>query len=332
MYGLEKIFGLLIYSTLFPGTVFTIFLALIIEWVERKIEARMENRMGPSYNGPFGIFQPFLDFLKLLHKEEIDIDGGDNELVNYAIAFSLIFSIFPMLFIPWFNGINLFSYSLNLSFEGDLILVLVLLAFSSSIMALAGIATNSVYPYIGSSRLLHQSFSYEIPIFLSYLVPAVITGKLSIKEIYHSIIPSLLNHPIMIFFWLIAFVITLLSLQAELEKNPFTIPEAETEIVAGYSTEFTGRRLAFIHLIHEIHETIIVILTFVLFFGHIIPVNGILEIVMLILGGFLILILVGLFDTGLSRIKLFSAQKLLWFTTPLILLVLSLTFLYRGVL
>ncbi len=329
MYGFEKTISLLIYSMLFPGTAFTVLLALFVEWVERKIEARMQNRMGPSYNGPFGILQPYLDFLKLIYKEEIDIEGGDNELVNYAIGFALIFAIFPMLFIPWINNTNFLM--VNLSFNGDLLLVLVLLAFSSSTIALAGVATNSVYPYIGSSRLLHQSFSYEIPIFISYLIPAVITGKLSIKGIYYSIIPSLVKNPIMIPFWLLALTTTFLSLQAELEKNPFTIPEAETEIVAGYVTEFTGRRLAFIHLTHEVHETVIIFLTYALFIGHIPYLTGVTEVLTLIIGGFIILILISLFDTSLSRIKLFSAQKLLWYTTPMILFILSLIYLIKGV-
>jgi len=330
MIEVERILGLLIYSTIFPGTVFTVLLALLVEWAERKIEARMENRMGPSYNGPFGIFQPFLDFLKLLHKEEIDVEGGDNELIDYTIIAALIFSIFPMLFLPWIGKMNMF-FGIDLSFEGDLILILVLLTFSASFLALAGAATNSPYPFIGSSRLLQQSFSYEIPIFISYLVPAVITGKLSVKEIYYSIVPALVKQPLLALPWFTALAVALLSLQAELEKNPFTIPEAETEIVAGYLTEFTGRRLAFIHLIQEIHETIIIVLTFVLFFGAILPLEGLYNALLMILGGFFILILVAAFDTGLSRIKIFSAQRLLWLTIPSILLILSISFLIKGV-
>jgi len=230
---------------------------MLCDWIERKIKARMQNRMGPAYTGPAGILQPMADLIKLLAKE--DIVPYTARTLLYKIAPLISFSMFmlTLLIIP-IDGAEIIP---GFSFEGDLILILSMMLIANFFLFFAGWSSNNPFSTIGSTRILTQIVGYDIPMFIFALTPAFLTGSLSISTIVNAQrIPFILLIP-----W--AFILFVITLQAELEKDPFDIPHAETEIVAGYETEYTGRRLAFMKMSKDLQMLLGVALVVELFLG-----------------------------------------------------------------
>lgn len=227
---------------IFPGFTFIILLTFFCDWVERKIEARMQNRIGPTYTGPAGILQPFADFVKLLTKEDIVPRNTKSLVFKFAPILSFSIFVFALFFLP-IDGTDVI---LNSSFEGDLIFVLALVSVANFFLFLSGWSSTNPYSAIGATRVLTQFLGYDIPLFILALTPAFLANDLSISTIAASQpVPFALLIP-----W--SFVLFIITLQAELEKDPFDVPHAETEIVAGYETEYSGRRLAFLKLAKDV--------------------------------------------------------------------------------
>jgi NADH-quinone oxidoreductase subunit H len=247
----------LVRTLVFPGFLFLLVLVLFFDWFERKVAARFQNRMGPSYAGPFGILQPIADYIKLFSKEDITPEKTNKFLFVVAplLAFSLF--VFALFFIP-IDGSNVI---LNSSFEGDLLLVLLLISVANFGMFLSGWASLNPYSEIGATRILTQFLGYDIPLILLAIGPAFLARSLSIVTITAS---QTLPFAILIPWSCALFIIVL---QAELEKDPFDIPHAETEIVGGYETEYSGRKLAFIKLSEDFQFLIGASLVTVLFLG-----------------------------------------------------------------
>ncbi|MBC7131204.1 NADH-quinone oxidoreductase subunit H, partial [Candidatus Bathyarchaeota archaeon] len=164
---------------LFPGLNFILTLTLVCDWIERKIEARMQNRMGPTYTGPAGFLQPLADVIKLLTKEDIIPTGARAFLFRFSGIFAATIFIFAFLFLPVDGASGVFSWS----FEGDLILVLSLITVANFFLFLSGWASNNPYSTIGAARILTQFLGYDIPLFLLALAPAFLAGSLSLSEI-----------------------------------------------------------------------------------------------------------------------------------------------------
>jgi NADH-quinone oxidoreductase subunit H len=253
--GLDLI--LVFRALVFPGFSFIVLLTFLCDWVERKIEARMENRIGPTYTGPAGILQPLADFVKLLAKE--DMVPLNTRSVIFKLTPILSFStfVFAMFFLP-IDGSNVI---LNSSFQGDLILVLALVSIANFFLFLSGWSSSNSYSEIGATRVLTQFLGYDIPLSILAICPALLAGALSISSIAASQrVPFVLLLP-----W--AFGLFIIALQAELEKDPFDIPHAETEIVGGYETEYSGRRLAFLKLAKDVQIVLGAALVTELFLG-----------------------------------------------------------------
>ncbi len=225
----------LVYIFLFPGFVFLVMYALFFEFIDRKITARMQNRVGPPF------VQPFADFIKMLGKEVIDVEGVDRKVFDAAPVVALAAVMTAFLYIPVFM-------SSPFGFQGDLILVLYLLTIPTVILFLLGWMSRNIFSSIGGIRVITQMFIYEVPFFLALLTPALMAGTWSISEIVQWQQQNLW----LMFLQPIGFIVALIGLQAKLERPPFDIPEAETEIVAGPWTELTGRRLALMHLVKDV--------------------------------------------------------------------------------
>jgi NADH-quinone oxidoreductase subunit H len=250
-------FTLIFRALVFPGFSFIISLTFLCDWVERKIEARMQNRMGPTYTGPAGILQPFADFVKLLAKEDIVPRNSRSVAFRLAPILSLSIFLFAMFFLP-IDGSNVV---LNSGFQGDLILVLILVSIANFFLFLSGWSSSNPYSEIGATRVLTQFLGYDIPLSILAICPALLASALSISTIAASQrIPFVFLIP-----W--AFVLFIITLQAELEKDPFDIPHAETEIVGGYETEYSGRRLAFLKLAKDVQIVLGAVLVVELFLG-----------------------------------------------------------------
>ena len=234
-----------LYILVFPGFAFQSIYSTFLEWMDRKIYARMQNRRGPMYTGWSGILQPVADIFKLLSKEDIVPAAADRKAFAFMPILSLAAAFTAGLYLPvW----HLRSYN---SFEGDLIVVLYLLTIPSFSLFLAGWFSVSPYSLLGATRVLTQLFAYEVPFFLALLTPAVLAGSWQISKI--AIFPwTIAGHWWVIPVELIAFVVAILTLQAKLERVPFDIPEAETEVVAGPLTEYSGKKLAIFRLQKDI--------------------------------------------------------------------------------
>ena len=239
-------FVLIFRILIFPGFTFILFLTLFCDWVERKLEARIQNRVGPMVAGPAGILQPLADFIKLLTKE--DIEPRDTKKLVFRFAPLVAFSImmFAMCFLP-IDGASVLSYGQTIGgFNGDLIIILAFATIANFLLFLAGWASANPYGTIGSARVLTQFLGYDIPLFLIALTPAFIAGSLQISVIASSqVFPFILLAP-----W--AFILFIITLQAELEKDPFDVPHSESELVGGLETEYTGAKLAFLHLTRDV--------------------------------------------------------------------------------
>lgn len=198
----------------------------------------MQNRIGPTYTGPAGILQPFADFVKLLTKEDVIPSNTRSFVFRFTPILPFSIFVFAMFFLP-VDGANVIF---NSSFEGDLIFVLALVTVANFFLFLSGWSSTNPYSAIGATRVLTQFLGYDIPLFILALTPAFLANDLSISGIAASQPVSFA----LLIPW--AFVLFIITLQAELEKDPFDVPHAETEIVGGYETEYGGGRLAFLKL------------------------------------------------------------------------------------
>jgi len=213
---------------IFPGFLFLGIMGLIFEYVDRIIHARLQNRKGPPF------YQPLADFIKLTAKEEIIPECADVKMFKFMPILAITATITSFFYIPLWHTYALYQFS------GDIIVVLYLLTIPTVSFFLAGWASTSLYSMVGAMRTLTQLFSYEVLLFLSVLSPALLanTWSLSSMTIFYD------NQPQLMVFNIVAFFISIIALLGKLEKVPFDIAEAETEIVGGTFTEYTGRLLA----------------------------------------------------------------------------------------
>lgn len=217
----------------FPGGLFVIAGGLLYEWVDRKLVARFQNRVGPRF------FQPLADMVKLLAKEEIVPQGVDRWLFYILPVLAVAAALTSALYVP------MAGFKPAHSFQGDLIVTLYLLSVLTVCMGVAGANTPDRFSWIGTTRMLTQMFSYEAPFMLALLGPAIAAGTWEIAEINAYTQAHSLE---VLVFQFIGLVVALVGLMGKLELPPFDAPEAETEIVAGAMTEYSGRGYALFRL------------------------------------------------------------------------------------
>ena len=224
---LKTIFAL----TTFPGFTFVaLYSTILMGWVERKLTAKVQLRTGPMYAGRFeGIAQNLADFFKLLFKE-IVIPNGVDRATFVAIPFALMATAGALIaLLPLTPTIYIANPSVGA------VLVFAILGFSPLIVLLAGWASNSKYPFLGGLRALHQLVAYEIPLVLSLVGAVLLSGTLNLMGIVtaQSGIWYILLQPL-------GAIVFFIGALAELERIPFDLPEADSELVAGWQTEYTS--------------------------------------------------------------------------------------------
>ncbi len=239
-------------------------LGLYLVYAERKICARMQNRMGPNRVGPMGIFQTIADLIKLLLKELIFIRNADNFLFNIAPFIVIVASIMAIGSIPFAKGLQ--AIDLNIG-------VLYILAISSMGVIgilLAGWASNSKYSVIGAMRSGAQVISYELSVGLALLCIITYAGSMQFSEIIASQQDGwwLFKGHIPAF---IAFVVYLIAGTAETNRGPFDLAEAESELTAGFHTEYSGIKFAFFFLAEYMNMFIIAAIATTMFLGGWLP-------------------------------------------------------------
>lgn len=234
---------------------------VVLIYVERKIWAYMQVRIGPIRVGPKGILQPVADGLKLFLKEDIIPKDADQLLFRIAPLIVLVPALMSYLVIPFGKGMIGQDYSVG---------ILYILAISSvGVLGIigAGWASNNKYSLLGGMRSAAQIVSYEVPVVLALLAAVLQSGTMSMNGIvasqsgmfwhWHFFKPHLL----------IASIVYLIGSLAELNRTPFDLPEAESELVSGFHTEYSGMRFAFYFLAEWMNMFLLSCIAATMFFG-----------------------------------------------------------------
>jgi NADH-quinone oxidoreductase subunit H len=216
---------------IFPGFGFLLVCALAFQWIDRWVVAHLQGRIGPPW------FQPLADFFKLMAKEDVLPIGAHERACALLPMVSLAAVLTVALYVP--VGGHVVS-----AFEGDLIVVLVLLSLPAVAYFLAGWLSASVFSVVGGSRALLQYFAYEVPFLMALSGPAILSGSWSISRI--AVLQS--QTVWMVLMQPVGFLLAFVGLIGKLKRSPFDIPKAKSEIGAGPLTEFSGRKLALWHL------------------------------------------------------------------------------------
>ncbi len=222
----------------FPGLTFAALFATFVIWYERKLMAKMQYRVGPLYAGRIGgILQPIADLFKLLFKE-IVVPAKADRLFFLAPSFAMMALAGALVGI-----IPLSSHTFIAQSDYSLLIALAILSFFPLIALLAGWASNNKFSFLGAVRALYQMVSYEIPLVLSVIGVVILSGSLSLSTIAQAqnkvwyILPMILGA-----------IVFFITATAEVERVPFDLPEADSELVAGWQTEYTGMLFGTIQL------------------------------------------------------------------------------------
>lgn len=278
---------------IFPGGLFLLLAGLMYQWVDRKLIAQLQNRLGPRW------FQPIADAIKLLANEEIVPEGVNRLLFIGLPVTALAGALTAALYTP------LFGFQPAFSFTGDLIVTLYLLSLLTLCTGLAGANTRDRFSLIGAVRALTQLFAYEAPFMLALLGPAIVAGSWQISEIITTTHGSwiVLTQPI-------GFLVALIGLMGKLEMPPFDAPEAETEIVAGALTEYSGRGLALFKLGRAVELVIGLTLVTAFYLGGV--GQGALEPALFTFKTILLLGLLALLHSLMTRLRIDQTVGLWW--------------------
>ncbi len=241
-------------------------LALFYIYYERKLCAAFQCRLGPNRVGPMGLCQSFADMFKMLIKEIIHLNHIDRFLFALAPYLVIIASMLAFAVLPWGNGLQIINFNIGIFF---------LIAVSSiGVLGilLAGWSSNNKFTLIGSLRSGAQMVSYELSIGLSVITMVCLAGTMSVEGIvaeqadlwfiFKGHIPAI-----------IAFVIYMIAGTAETNRGPFDLPEAESELTAGYHTEYSGMHFGFFYLAEYLNLFIVSGVAALLFFGGWMPLH-----------------------------------------------------------
>ncbi len=285
----------LVYIAIFPGFFFLAVYGTALQWADRKICAVMQNRVGPPW------YQTLADFIKLASKEVIIPDGADVKMFKALPYIAVAAVITAMLFIP-------ITSSPIYSFQGDMIAVVYLLTIPTATFFLAGWSSTSPYASFGSMRVMTQLFGYEVPMLLSLVGPAILAGSWSIYDIsaYFS------TNPKMLFFQIIGFIVSLLSVQGKLERVPFDTPHAKNEIVGGQFTEYSGILLGLFNLSIDMEMVVCAALINAIFLGGSWQLGGWASIVLFLIKTFAIVFLFTAIKAMMARVRIDQMVKFCW--------------------
>lgn len=233
---------------------------LFLVYAERKVCAFMQNRLGPNRIGPFGIFQTIADLVKLLFVELIPIKNADSFLFNLAPFIVIIAGFMALAAIPFANGLHAIDLNIGVLY------VMAVSAMGVIGVLLAGWSSNNKYSLIGAIRSGAQIVSYELSVGLALITVVILAGSMQLSVIieaqrdgwfiFKGHIPAF-----------IAFVIFLISSTAETNRGPFDLAEAESELTAGYHTEYSGIKFAFFFLAEYMNMFIVASIAATVFLG-----------------------------------------------------------------
>ena len=313
-----------LYLLVYPGLIFLFVYSTFCEWFDRKVYARLQNRMGPTHTGRFGLLQPIADFVKLLAKEDVVPTAADKGLFSVLPAIGLAVVATAGLLLPvWNFDLAVPTWT---SFPGDIIVILYLLSLPTLVLFLAAWSSTNLFSTIGGARVLTMLFGYEVPLFLAVLSPAILADSWRLAEIaafYQA-------RPLLILPNLLGFVVAVIAVQAKLERTPFDIPHAETEIVGGTFTEYSGKKLALFRLTFDIELVVASGLLATVFLGGF-PGGALVGFAHFVVKTLFVNFLLSLIRALTARIRIYQVVSFAWkVLAPLAVLQLLATILLKG--
>ena len=245
--------------------VFLLTSVLIAIWFERRVVGRMQLRPGPNVHGPFGLLQSLADAMKLLVKEDITVKAADKLVYILAPMIAVLCSLLVYAVIPFGPEVSIFGVVTPLQLTDFSVAVLYILACAAVGVygiVLGGWSSNSTYPLLGGVRSTAQVISYELAMGLSLVSVFIMAGSMSTSQIVDSQTQVWWFLPL-----LPAFVIYVISMVGETNRLPFDLPEAEGELVGGYTTEYSSMKFAWFFLAEYINMLNVSAVATTLFFG-----------------------------------------------------------------
>jgi NADH-quinone oxidoreductase subunit H len=253
----------LVHGAVYGALIATVLLTIVALgiWFERKFAGRMQSRLGPTMVGPVGLLQPIADVVKLLQKEDIVPRDADRRLFDLAPVLAVLCSLGTAAVIPFSPDVVASDLDVGVLYVLGIGGLMVIPTF------MAGWASNNKFALLGAMRGIAQSVSYGVPLVLAVLVPVVLSGSLSLS----AIVNWQIGHH-WIGFWPVvpgfpAFILFFAAMLAESNRIPFDIPEAESELVAGVTTEYTGAKFTLFYMAEYVHTLVGSALGAALFFG-----------------------------------------------------------------
>jgi NADH-quinone oxidoreductase subunit H len=298
--------------------IFVLVLDIFLVWVERKVVARFQDRLGPNRLGPFGLIQPVADVIKLLIKEDITPTNADRVVYNLApiLALATVLMLWAVIpFSPTLLGANI---------DVGVLYIISIGAIGTLGIIMAGWASNNKYALLGAFRTVAQVVSYEVPMVIALLVPVILARSMAIQDIVEKqTIWYIVLAPVTALIFLITAI-------AELGRAPFDLIEAESEIVAGFHIEYTGMKFGLFYAGELLHALTMGAL-FSSFFlggwrGPFVDQVPILGVVYLFIKAFFIYWAIMWVKYSLPRIRIDHMLSFNWkFLTPLALVVVMVT-------
>ncbi len=229
---------------------------IILTWLERKIIGRIQNRLGPNRAGPFGLFQAFADMVKMFTKEDITPANADRIIYNMAPGLGVISSIMTFAVIPFVPGF------LGADLNVGLLYIVAIGGLGTLAILMAGWSSNNKYSLLGAFRVVAMMLTYEIPMVMTLIVVTMAAGSMSMAAVVEaqSGMWNVVTLPL-------AFVIFFMAGVAEVGRSPFDLIEAESEIIAGFHTEYSGIKFGMFMIAEYVHMFALSFFAAVLFFG-----------------------------------------------------------------
>lgn len=228
---------------------------ILLVWIERKMVARFQDRLGPNRVGPFGIIQPIADVIKLLIKEDIMPQGADKFIFNLAPILALATVLLLWAVVPF--APTIIGADINVA----VLYVVAIGSIGTLGIIMAGWASNNKYALLGAFRTVAMMIAYEVPMIIALLVPVLLARSMGMQSIVEA------QSPWYIFVVPLAALILFVSSIAELGRTPFDISEAESEIVAGFHIEYTGMKFGLFYAGELLHALTVSALIATLFLG-----------------------------------------------------------------
>jgi NADH-quinone oxidoreductase subunit H len=291
---------------------------IILIWVERKIAGRIQDRLGPNRAGPFGLFQPVADIIKIFTKEITTPDGADKAVFNIAPVMAIASVLLIWAVVPFASTV--FGSDINVG----VLYIIAVGSFGVVAIIMAGWSSNNKFALLGAFRAVAQMVSYEVPMVLALLVPTLLSRSMDINTLVRSqIIWFVVISPL-------SAIIFLITSMAEVGRAPFDLLEAESEIVAGFHTEYSGMAFGWFYVAEFLHVWTVGALIATFFFGgwrgpgaEVYPILGI---IFFYIKTFVFYFVITWIRLSLPRIRIDHLLDFNWkLLTPLALVVLIIT-------